>query len=115
MKGITKFSYKEMNKNIKDILINFDDPIECEYPKTFNYLIEMEEVKKIKDNLKTYIKLDLDDQIQDASFFADLYILDKHELKNKITGKSYVLTYDICIRFSCYGKMVTIFSNSDNK
>ncbi len=47
--------------------------------------------------------LSLDDQVQDASYFADLCVLEPDE---KSEPKHMKVTFSIC--FSCFGSLVTI-------
>lgn len=105
-----------MEDELKKLLLSFDDLEECEAPKNFNYANEMKKIRSIKNQIENIIKKELiiDEYVQDASFFTELAILQKSQNKQKSNGESSVYLYDLSIRFSSFGSMVTIFNNTEN-
>lgn len=105
-----------MEKELKELLLSFDDEEECESSQNFNYLNEMEKVYIIKNKIENIIsnELIIDEWVQDASFFTELSILEKSQNKRKNNGESFVYLYELSIRFSSFGNMVTIFNNTEN-
>jgi hypothetical protein len=104
-----------MEKSLLDFLISIDDAENCEASKNFNYLKEMDNVKNIKNKLESLVKehLEIDEFVQDASFFTELFILETSQKMRKDNGEGYVCLFDLSIRFSSFGNMVCIFSNND--
>lgn len=101
-----------MGKELKELLLSFDDQEECDSSQNFNYLNEMKKVYIIKSKIENIIsnELTIDECVQDASFFTELSTLKK----SQNDGESFVYLYELSIRFSLFGNMVTIFSNTEN-
>jgi hypothetical protein len=92
-----------MDKEIKDILLKFDEKDRYETPLNFNYKglksRVMDLSKKLEDSFK--LKFNIDDQVQDASFFCDLIIPN-----GLITNPKPNLGYSI--RISNFGELATV-------
>ncbi|RDY22486.1 hypothetical protein CHF27_013220 [Romboutsia maritimum] len=104
-----------MEKELKALLLSFDDEEQCECPQNFNYLDEMKRVHSIKSQIENIIrnKLRIDDQVQDASFFTELAIYKKSKNKRDYPCEDFKGTVWLCdlgIKFSSFGNMVTISS-----
>jgi hypothetical protein len=82
-----------------------------EFPAGFDYVTSLEQVKhfQLRVEEKLRLRLRLDDQVQDASFFAELFELEEGGVLPN--GTTY-LVFKIGIRFSTFGRMVTIHGNS---
>ncbi|WP_291574549.1 hypothetical protein [Clostridium sp. UBA4548] len=74
----------------------------------------MERVKYLKGEIEKVIahELDIDECVQDASFFTELTILEESQREQKNKGNSYAIINDLSIRFSSFGNMVTIYGNT---
>jgi hypothetical protein len=93
----------QMNPETRKLLLNFDEDGCWETPSNFDYKKLRSEVLKLIDELEKTFDLSfiLDDQVQDASFFADIRI--PHELvNNPRTNLGY------SIRISNFGNLSTI-------
>lgn len=103
-----------MEDSLKKFLLSVDDVEECEAPKTFDVIKEMKKVKKIKSQIEKIIgcNLELDEWVQDASFFTELHIIEESQKERKGKMESYVGLYNLSVRFSSFGNMVTMFSNN---
>jgi hypothetical protein len=103
-----------MDDKLKNLLLNIDNVENCESPSNFNYINAINKVKSIKSKLEKLLgqKLEVDDCVQDASFFTDLYVLEESQKNKRKTEGSYALLYDFTIRFSSFGNLVTIFSHT---
>ena len=79
----------------------------CEYPPDFKWEVEMKRVKELVWSLEMSlgVMLKVDDNVQDASYFAEIYhrYLDR-EKSNWNTS--------ICFMFSNFGGLFTYWSNS---
>ncbi|MEQ8473872.1 MAG: hypothetical protein RIC35_21930 [Marinoscillum sp.] len=92
-----------MRPEIKKLLLNFDEDGRWETPSNFDYDKLRTQVTKLVNELEKTFDLSfvLDDQVQDASFFADIRI--PHELvNNPRTDLEYSL------RISNFGNLSTI-------
>ena len=109
-----------MKDSILETLLSVDDEFECEWPASFNREKAFKAVSAIQPKLESVLnyKLELDDTIQDASYFASL-VLWKHVPADpnlytapniKRGGVNYAI---IDISFSSFGKLVTIGSSVD--
>jgi len=102
-----------MKIETKQILLEFDEAGSFETPADFDYDNLISQIEKLKVKLETIFSSEfkIDDQIQDASFISDLIIPNKL-LIEIVNG------YRYSIRFSNFGKLVTINGieniNSDN-
>jgi hypothetical protein len=92
-----------MIKQIKNILLKFDEQGRYETPSNFSYEQLKSQVADLTKVLEDVFKLKflINDQVQDASFFCDLKI--PREL---VTTPRPDLAY--AIRISNFGKLVTI-------
>ena len=79
-----------------------------EYPPDFNWETEMKRVKGLVWKLETILGviLKVDDQVQDASYFAEIYhrFLDREQNQWNTS---------ICFLFSSFGNLFTHWGNSD--
>lgn len=92
-----------MTPETKKLLLNFDEDGRWETPSNFNYNKLRTQVTKLVNELQKTFDLNfvLDDQVQDASFFADIRI--PHELVNNARTE---LGYSL--RISNFGNLSTI-------
>jgi hypothetical protein len=107
-----------MKDSIQKILIAADDDVQCEWPLEFNREIALDRVRAIQPILEKTLdcNLDLDDSIQDASYFASLalwkYVPPDPNLYTapgiERGGTNYAV---IDISFSSFGNLVTIGSS----
>jgi hypothetical protein len=93
-----------MNPVILERLRAADDPVEYEAPTNFNWRTAVDKVRNFKQKLQAHIERDLtlDDQVQDASFFADLAIY-------RQSAKLGVIESALIVRFSTFGNLVTVY------
>ncbi|MBD2102670.1 hypothetical protein [Leptolyngbya sp. FACHB-261] len=101
-----------MDKATLNLLNAADDPQESEAPKGFDYVKEIEAVERIKPELERIVGrlFVLDENVQDASFFTELSIR-QSELEY-MAGIGNVILTVLAIRFSAFGKLFTVWSNS---
>lgn len=85
-----------------------DDLKDCEYPSGFNHSASMRRVEALKPKLNAIVGkyFKLDENVQDASFFTELAILEP-----PIYGVN-MYHYVLSIRFSSFGNFFTVWSNS---
>src|SRR5262249_59767760 len=77
----------------------------------FDWNASMQTVREVQPRLEEILghPLKLDDQVQDASFFAELFWLEDGAVRpNGVV----VHCFKIAVRFSSFGRMVTIHTNS---
>src|ERR1700722_17124900 len=100
-----------MVAQIHDILLQNDSVTDVEYPPGFDWQTSMAAVEALKTQVERILgqSLQLDDQVQDASFFAELFVLGDGAVGP--TGVT-TMVFKIAIRFSTFGKMATIHTNS---
>jgi len=100
-----------MNKEIHGYLVSVDEKGNWEFPKDGRWDIPFEEVISIKPDLEkiTGITLDIDKNVQDASFLTDLGLLDDRYYDRE--KKSGALSYLFSIHFSNFGRMFTIMGS----
>ncbi|AWM14976.1 hypothetical protein DI487_14700 [Flavobacterium sediminis] len=102
-----------MKIETKQILLEFDEVGSFETPTDFDYNDLIFQIENLKLELEAIFNSEfkIDDQIQDASFICDLIIPNKLLIE-------LVANYQHSIRFSNFGKLVTINGieniNSDN-
>lgn len=100
-----------MDDEVLNTLHAADDPIWWECPREFPWDAELGGVRSLQGHLESIVghALVLDDRIQDASHFAEL---SWEADPRKVTGLpgQVVLTY-VAIRFSAFGRLVTIWGN----
>ena len=97
-----------MNEEIHSYLVSVDEKGNWEFPKNGRWDIPFEEVESIKPELEqiTGVILDIDKNVQDASFLTDLGLLDERYYdREKECG---ALSYLFSIRFSNFGRMFTV-------
>jgi len=83
-----------------------DDPAACEQPIGFDRDVAMEELRSLHPELAAILgePLELDEQVQDASFFAELAFC--------IPGSQpRALDTVLAVRFSAFGRLFTIWSH----
>lgn len=102
-----------MNPELHQLLIQNDVLGEWEFPPDANWSNEISRVKQFTPELEEVLKesLRLDDGVQDASFFADLGVLAEQKNPNGTTH----LCYLICIRFSWFGGMFSIYGKNTER
>jgi hypothetical protein len=100
-----------MNKEIHGYLVSVDEKGNWEFPKDGRWDIPFDEVISIKPDLEkiTGVTLDVDKNVQDASFLTDLGLLDERYYDRE--KKSGTLSYLFSIRFSNFGRMFTIMGS----
>jgi len=88
-------------RNYIELLLKFDDEINDESPKDFDHRLSTERVLKIQSILKDDLNLEFEfegnEEIQDASFFAELKSLPGNSMISRVS-----------ITFSCFGDLVNI-------
>jgi hypothetical protein len=100
-----------MDARIHNILLQNDSATDVEYPSGFDWQTSMAAVKALKWDAERILgqPLKLDDQVQDASFFTELFVFEDGAIRpNGVTA----MVFKIAIRFSAFGKMATIHTNS---
>jgi hypothetical protein len=100
-----------MDHRIRQILSQHDSATHAEYPPDFDWRASMAAVKALKPHAEQILgqPLKLDDQVQDASFFAELFVFEDGAVG---PNGGTALVYKIAIRFSNFGKMATVHTNS---
>lgn len=97
-----------MNKEIHDFLISVDEIGNWEFPNGGRWDLPFSEIRALKNDLEKISgkTLDLDKNVQDASFLTDLGLLDdRYYDREKGAGS---LSYIFSIRFSNFGRMFTV-------
>jgi hypothetical protein len=100
-----------MDARTHDILLQNDSATDVEYPPAFDWQASMAAVKALKPHAERILgqPLRLDDQVQDASFFAELFVTEDGAIgPNGVT----TMVFKLAIRFSTFGKMAAIHTNS---
>jgi len=102
-----------MKPEIHNILISVDEKNNWEYPKKFNWGKRMKLIQDFKKDFESILKfqLDIDKNVQDASFTTDLGLLDDNYYDRK-TGTG-ALKYFFSFRFSNFGNLFTIVNMPD--
>lgn len=93
-----------MSESELSILRGADDPVACEFPLGFDRRRAVDEVRRLKPDVEQIAGhgFDFDDQVQDASFFAELAIHKPgHRVIETVFGVS----------FSCFGRLFTDRAN----
>jgi hypothetical protein len=95
-----------------DDLLVADDPIECEAPAGFDRLATLARIRPLLPELEhlTGLPFKIDEQIQDASFFAELSATDPTE-RPLPSGSRCIETF-IGVRFSAFANLFTIWTCS---
>jgi hypothetical protein len=100
-----------MDTRTHDILMQNDSAAAVEYPPGFDWQASFAAVKALTPHAERILgqPLKLDDQVQDASFFAELFVFEDGAVEpNGVT----TMVFKIAIRFSTFGKLATIHTNS---
>lgn len=100
-----------MEARIHDILVQNDSATDVEGPPGFDWQASMAAVKAFKPEAERVLGqvLKLDDNAQDASFFAELFLFEDGAVgPNGVTS----MVFKIAVRFSTFGKMATVHTNS---
>src|SRR5262249_52875263 len=104
-------SVTKMDARSHAILLESDSATDIESPPGFDWQQSMAAGNVLKPHAERILgqSLRLDDQVQDASFFAELFVFE-----DGAVGPNGVTTtvFKIAIRFSTFGKMATIHTNS---
>lgn len=90
------------------LLESADHKTACEFPPEFDYRASMKRVEELKPKLDTILgrSLELDKNVQDASFFTELSILEPP------TAGLNIYQCVLGIRFSSFGNLFTVWSTS---
>lgn len=98
-----------MNSELHELLKSCDVLGAWESPTDANWDQSIGEIRGLKIEIERVLGVStrLDDQVQDASFFADLGLLKQQPSANG----SLALSYEICLRFSWFSKLFTIFGD----
>ncbi|WP_431167709.1 hypothetical protein [Tenacibaculum halocynthiae] len=99
-----------MRPEIHNILISADEKDNWEYPKKFRWDKRIKLIQEFKNDFESVFKieLDIDKNVQDASFTTDLGLLDE-KLYDRKTGTG-ALRYIFSFRFSNFGNLFTILN-----
>lgn len=102
-----------MRPDTHKILISADEKDRWEYPKNFRWNKRMKQIQELKKEFESVFKfqLDIDKNVQDASFTTDLGLLDDKYYDRK-TGTG-ALRYLFSFRFSNFGNLFTILNMPD--
>jgi hypothetical protein len=95
---------RAMSRSELSILLDADDPVACEYPAGFDWSRAIAEVRSLKPEVERIAgrTFQLDDQVQDASFFAELAVRKPSER---------VIETVFSASFSCFGRLFTDWAN----
>jgi len=100
-----------MNSELHKYLVEVDELGNWEFPKDGCWDTPFKEIKAVKENIENIIgsSLDLDSNVQDASFLTDLGILDERyqEWEKGIITYTYLFSF----RFSNFGSMFTVYGS----
>ena len=90
-----------MDTRTREILMKNDSATDLEYPPGFNWEASMAAIRALRLHAEKVLgqALELDDQVQDASFFAELFVVT-------------AMAFKIALRFSTFGRMATVRTNS---
>jgi hypothetical protein len=91
-----------VDQKFLSILLTADHPTATEFPPGFDWAGGINRVKALKPGCDRVAgrTFDLDDQVQDASFFADIALHAPSQQRN-------VIDTVFGLRFSCYGDLFT--------
>ena len=93
-------------------LLDADDPLECEAPHDFDRDATLLRIRDLQPALErlTGLPFQIDEQVQDASYFAELFARDPIE-RPLPSGGCYIETF-IGVRFSAFRDLFTIWTCS---
>lgn len=100
-----------MDDGVLNTLRAADDPVEWECPVNFPQQKQMDRVRSMQGHLESLVGhvLVLEDQVQDASYFAELSWPTE---PRKVAGhRGRVILTQLAIRFSAFGRLVTVWGN----
>jgi len=94
-----------MNPETLEKLQAADDPTEWESPEGFDCNGAISRVRRLKPEIEHLVgrAFEMDENVQDASFFTDLSL-------HKSAGKPNYLDTVFAIRFSAFGNLFTVWS-----
>jgi hypothetical protein len=100
-----------VDEAIHQLLLSNDSETDLEFPSGFDWTAASEAVRHFRAPAEFVLgqSLRLDDQVQDASFFAELFVFAEGAVRPD--GVTF-LCFEIAIRFSSFGRMATIHTNS---
>lgn len=100
-----------MDDRVLNTLRAADDPVEWECPPSFPWQAEMDRVRSLRGHLESLVghSLVLDDHVEDASYFTELSW--QTEPRNAPGHFGQVIMTYVAIRFSAFGRLVTIWGN----
>jgi hypothetical protein len=98
-----------MERLMLERLLAADSPLHWECPPDFDYPAELAAVDNLRPTFEAIIghPVDLDRNVQDAAFFSELAY---QAAPRTMPIGSIILTY-VAVRFSCFGRLVTIWGN----
>ena len=88
-----------------------DSPTDWEYPEGFDWTEAWRAVRQYQAAAEELLgqRLRVDDQVQDASFFGELFVFEDGAVRpDGVT----VMVFKVAIRFSSFGRLATIHTNS---
>jgi hypothetical protein len=99
-----------MNSEILSLLRSTDDPKHWEYPRHFRWKKEIADVQAVKPKLERVLghELEMDTNVQDASFFTELAW---HTPERHVAGIGLTRLAFVAIRFSAFGRFTSICGN----
>lgn len=102
-----------MKLETRSLLLAADCPRGQERPETYPFDPDAawRDIEAARERLEAVIgeTLEVDRQVQDASFLADLYVLSPAARVNEWTMALY---FDLCVRFSAFGRLFTVFTHA---
>jgi hypothetical protein len=95
--------------NILHRLLDADDDVHWECPREFDYLTELANVERLRPELESIVgrMFELDRNVQDAAFFTEL----ASRTPPLQTRAGRVILSNVAIRFSGFGRLVTVWGN----
>jgi hypothetical protein len=95
-----------MRDELLQLLLSVDDAEGCEHPAGFDHAAAMARVQALRPALDALagLHLGLDDQVQDASFFAELAALREGD----VPGVGRAMIALVLVRFSCFGQLCCV-------
>ena len=104
---------KPMDQTIHDYLKSVDVEGHWEYPPDMSYVCTFENLNRLKEKLEKLasFSLDIDENVQDASFITDIGILNENYYDRK--SRSGAIVYHFAFRFSNFGNMFTLILSED--
>lgn len=99
-----------MNPKLRELLLMNDIQGSWETPPGADWTVEISRIRELIPVLESSLQtsLRLDDGVQDASFIADVGVLSKLPDANGVIH----LCYRICVRFSWFGGLFSIYGEN---